>query len=98
MVQETFAVSGVIIIVRSVHSSWPRSDPLERHLSRADADADAGRWNTAEKIAAVGQWVPLGRVASPEDLANPALFLLSDAASYITGIDLVVDGGVLLKS
>jgi 3-oxoacyl-[acyl-carrier protein] reductase len=37
-------------------------------------------------------------VARPEDLANPALFLLSDAASYITGIDLVVDGGVLLKS
>jgi len=56
------------------------------------------RWNTAEKIAAVGQWVPLGRVARPEDLANPALFLLSDAASYITGIDLIVDGGVLLKS
>jgi 3-oxoacyl-[acyl-carrier protein] reductase len=56
------------------------------------------RWNTEEKIAAVGRWVPLGRVASPEDLANPALFLLSDAASYITGIDLVVDGGVLLKS
>jgi len=56
------------------------------------------RWNTEEKIAAVASWVPLGRVANPEDLANPALFLLSDAASYITGIDLVVDGGVLLKS
>jgi 3-oxoacyl-[acyl-carrier protein] reductase len=56
------------------------------------------RWNTEEKIAAVGESVPLGRVATPEDLANPALFLLSDAASYITGIDLIVDGGVLLKS
>jgi NAD(P)-dependent dehydrogenase (short-subunit alcohol dehydrogenase family) len=56
------------------------------------------RWNTEEKIAAAGQWVPLGRVANPEDLANPALFLLSDAASYITCIDLIVDGGVLLKS
>jgi NAD(P)-dependent dehydrogenase (short-subunit alcohol dehydrogenase family) len=56
------------------------------------------RWNTEAKIAAVGESVPLGRVATPEDLANPALFLLSDAASYITGIDLIVDGGVLLKS
>jgi 3-oxoacyl-[acyl-carrier protein] reductase len=56
------------------------------------------RWNTEEKIAAVARWVPLGRVASAEELASPALFLLSDAASYITGVDLIVDGGVLLKS
>jgi len=56
------------------------------------------RWNTEEKLAAVARWVPLGSIASPEELAIPALFLLSDGASYITGIDLVVDGGVLLKS
>jgi len=55
------------------------------------------RWNTPEKIAAVGSAVPLGRVGSTQDMANAALFLLSDAASYITGIDLVVDGGMLLK-
>jgi NAD(P)-dependent dehydrogenase (short-subunit alcohol dehydrogenase family) len=37
--------------------------------------------------------VPLGRFGSPEDIAKAALFLASDESSYITGIDLFVDGG-----
>ena len=41
--------------------------------------------------------VPLGRVGTTEDMANATLFLLSDAASFITGTELVVDGGVLAK-
>jgi NAD(P)-dependent dehydrogenase (short-subunit alcohol dehydrogenase family) len=55
------------------------------------------RWDTPEKISAVENFVPLGRVGTAQDMANAALFLFSDAASYITGIDLIVDGGVLLK-
>ena len=38
--------------------------------------------------------VPLGRVGKPQDMANAILFLLSDKASYITGIELIVDGGI----
>jgi NAD(P)-dependent dehydrogenase (short-subunit alcohol dehydrogenase family) len=55
------------------------------------------RWDTAEKVAAVGDHIPMGRVGTPRELANAALFLLSDGASYITGVELLVDGGILLK-
>ena len=40
---------------------------------------------------------PLGRLGMPQDIADACLFLLSDKASFITGIDLVVDGGIMAK-
>ena len=40
---------------------------------------------------------PLGRLGMPEDIAHACMFLLSDQASFITGIDLVVDGGIMAK-
>jgi meso-butanediol dehydrogenase/(S,S)-butanediol dehydrogenase/diacetyl reductase len=43
----------------------------------------------------VAAWYPLGRVGEPEDVANAALFLASDEASWITGVVLPVDGGLL---
>ena len=38
--------------------------------------------------------VPLGRLASAEDIANAFAFLASDEAAYITGHNLIVDGGL----
>ncbi len=54
------------------------------------------RWDTEDKVAQAGSYVPLGRIGEASELAAAALFLLSDGASYITGTDLVVDGGLLL--
>ena len=41
----------------------------------------------------IGQQVPLGRFGKPEEIADMAIFLASDRASYITGVSICVDGG-----
>jgi NAD(P)-dependent dehydrogenase (short-subunit alcohol dehydrogenase family) len=41
--------------------------------------------------------IPLGRIATPVDIAGPAVFLASDMAGYITGVTLPVDGGYLAR-
>jgi len=43
----------------------------------------------------LARWYPLGRVAEPEDIAKAVAFLGSDEASYINGVALPVDGGLL---
>ena len=43
------------------------------------------------------KFIPLKKVGKPEDISNASMFLLSDQANYITGIELVVDGGITSK-
>ena len=49
----------------------------------------------AEREAAAGRSIPLGRVGEPEDVARCVLFLASDDSAWITGIEIIVDGGAL---
>lgn len=56
-----------------------------------------GGTDTQEGRAVVMKGIPLGRFATPQDIGNAACFLASDEASFITGIELPVDGGRALQ-
>tara|TARA_B100000780_G_scaffold263556_1_gene217525 strand:+ start:23 stop:778 length:756 start_codon:yes stop_codon:yes gene_type:complete len=43
------------------------------------------------------KFIPLNKIGKPEDIANASMFLLSDQANYITGTELIVDGGITSK-
>jgi len=54
------------------------------------------RWSEDDKKA-VADYVPMKRVGRATDMADAAMFLLSDASSYVTGTEMIVDGGLMLK-
>ncbi|HJU49404.1 MAG TPA: SDR family oxidoreductase [Pseudogulbenkiania sp.] len=66
---------------------------VEPGMIRTPAMANLG---DAELNACIERGIPLGRLGEPADIAAAMLFLASDAASYITGQTIIVDGGATL--
>jgi 3-oxoacyl-[acyl-carrier protein] reductase len=65
-------------------------------LTQLLADAASKRGITTDQAAAgLLQGIPAGRFATPEEVASAALYLASEDAAYITGINLPVDGGFI---
>jgi len=87
--------AGIIMLTRQLALE------LSRYNIRVNAiapgvimtDFNKNLWADPEVSGRIAQAIPLGRMASPEDVAEPALFLASDASAYITGAIINVDGG-----
>ena len=73
-----------------------RCNSVHPGLIDTNIQNDARRDNYDEFVK-IGESVPWGRMGFPEEVANCVLFLASDEANYVTGTELVVDGGLMAK-
>lgn len=90
------AKAGVDMITRSLALEWGRDGIRVNSVVPGPIDGTEGMARlapTPEIRAMTAKGVPLGRMGTPDDVANVCLFLASDLASYVTGAVIPVDGG-----
>lgn len=93
----TCSKGALISLTRSIAIVYASKNIRANVIHPGPVDTPMQReWDEETKKAIAG-WVPLGRLARPEDIAYCALFLASDESSYITGTEIVVDGGIMVK-
>jgi NAD(P)-dependent dehydrogenase (short-subunit alcohol dehydrogenase family) len=87
---------GVHRLVRATAPAWGRKGARILSLSPGINDTPMNRNEEAKNPVMLDmiKMCPLGRRGTPEEIANVASFLTSDAASYMTGSDVLVDGGM----
>lgn len=86
---------GVQLLVEDQVQTWADRGARIVSLSPGIIDTPMGRQEAEqqEQMARMLKQTPLGRQGTPEDIASVVEFLVSDGGSYVTGADVLVDGG-----
>jgi 2,4-dienoyl-CoA reductase [(3E)-enoyl-CoA-producing], peroxisomal len=94
------AKAGVDTLTRTLAAEWGPYNIRVNGIAPGPTEGTEGvrRLTSDASRAGVLAQCPLGRMATIDDVANAAIFLCSAAASYVTGVTLVVDGGLWFKS
>jgi len=90
------AKAGLIGFTKSLAQEVGSRDITVNAIAPGFIDTDMTRSLPDEQRAILLQKIPIQRLGQPEDIANAVTFLASDAASYITGQTLHVNGGMYM--
>jgi NAD(P)-dependent dehydrogenase (short-subunit alcohol dehydrogenase family) len=90
------AKGGLLMMARTTALEWAEYGIRVVCVAPGAVETDMNR----EALARIGRdkfegWIPLGRIAEPADIASVVTFLASDAASYVSGVEITVDGAFL---
>jgi 2,4-dienoyl-CoA reductase [(3E)-enoyl-CoA-producing], peroxisomal len=94
------AKAGVDSLTRVLACEWGPYGIRVNGIAPGPTEGTEGvrRLTTSESREHAVRGCPLGRMATVDDIANAALYLCSEAASFVNGVTLVVDGGLWLRS
>lgn len=91
------AKAGVLGLTRDLAAQLgPKGIRVNAVLPGVFPSEQTEHYSDNYKAKIIAARIPLGRIGDPEDVAAVVCFLASDAAAYVTGVSLPVDGGVLL--
>jgi peroxisomal 2,4-dienoyl-CoA reductase len=93
------AKAGVDSLTRTLAVEWGPHGIRVNGIAPGPIDGTEGvrRLTNEKSRESVLRQCPVGRMGTVDDIANASLYLVSDAASYVNGVTLVVDGGLWLR-